>query len=622
MIGRNHLLSLLLLSALINTPIAAASLPTKSNIIIEPMNWWVGMKEPSLQLFIRGDNIKHADVALTPYPGVTLKSIDKSLSDDYLVLNLELGQDVKAGNLTLSFTTKGKTFTTQYPLLARSEGAKSRAGFSNKDVIYLLNPDRFANGDPSNDNHPEMLETAKPDERGGRHGGDLAGVAAHAEYLQDLGVTALWMTPVRENNMPSYSYHGYAMTDFYRVDPRFGTNEDYRALSKTLKRHGIGLIMDMVLNHSGSNHWWMTQPPAQDWVNFDYQFSGTTHGREAIQDPHASAYDKRQFNDGWFVPTMPDLNQRHPILATYLIQNSLWWIEYADLYGIRVDTYSYSDKAFLTEWTRRIMAEYPNFNIVGEEWTSNPAIAAYWQRGKVNHDGYVSYLPSVMDFGLQEATIKAMKEEESWGGGLVRIYQSLANDFHYPDTDNLLVFANNHDMSRVYTELNNDLALTKLAMGLLLTTRGIPQMYYGTEVLAHNNGSHDHGDIRIDFPGGFKGQTKNARTGEGLSDDEREMQNYIRTLLTLRKASNTWQSGKLTHFKPFDGKYVYFKTLGDETLMFVLNKSDDAHLELTRFSEITKGYQSANSLLTQSSQVLSEPLAITPRALSIFKLQK
>ena len=388
---------------------------------------------------------------MLPYKGVEFKGVTTTNNANYAFLNLNISDNAKAGELSFK-ASDGTVFT--YRLNTRNKNSAKRPGFTNKDTLYLINPDRFVNGDPTNDSIASMQEAANPEFKGGRHGGDIQGVINSLEYLENLGVTQLWLTPVLENNMPSYSYHGYAITDFYKVDPRMGSNELYKTLSVKAKERGIGLVMDMVLNHFGSSHQWMSDMPTADWVNFDGQFekgkNATTHARQTIQDPHASQYDKRQFNDGWFVESMPDLNQRQPLLSTYLIQNAIWWIEYANLSGIRVDTYSYSDKAFLADWTKAIMTEYPNFNIVGEEWTSNPAIASYWQRGKINQDGYTSDLPSVMDFSLQEALIKALNEQESWNTGWVRVYQSLANDFLYADTDNILVFADNHDMSRVY----------------------------------------------------------------------------------------------------------------------------------------------------------------------------
>ena len=423
--------------------------------------------------------------------------------------------------------------------------------------------------------------------------------------------------------MPNYSYHGYAITDFYKVDPRMGSNQLYKTLSVKAKEQGIGLVMDMVLNHFGSEHTWVKDKPTKDWINFNGEFNkgknATSHARQTIQDPHASEYDKRQFNDGWFVETMPDLNQRQPLLSEYLIQNAIWWIEYADLSGIRVDTYSYSDKAFLSDWTKAIMQEYPDFNIVGEEWTSNPAIASYWQRGKHNQDGYTSSLLSVMDFSLQESVIQALNEDESWNTGWVKVYESLANDFLYPDTNNIMVFADNHDMSRVYTELGQDVAKTKMAMTLFLTTRGIAQMYYGTEVLLDNTPSKDHGDIRIDFPGGFKGQTSNGFTGKGLTSQQKDMHKTISTLLNFRKSSTALDKGKLVHFTPQQGVYSYARISDEQTVLVFMNKNTKELVKNIEYmQEVIPKNTKAHNLFTNKTQLLGDTVALPAMSATVL----
>nr|WP_225736749.1 glycoside hydrolase family 13 protein [Pseudoalteromonas prydzensis] len=592
-------------------------------ITASPQNWWVGMQSQQLQIMLHKANIAKQQWQLEPHAGVELTSITHTDNPNYAFLNLTINPDAKPASLIFK-SKSGERF--EYPLLAREKNSSQRKGFNSSDTIYLINPDRFANGDNSNDTIQGMLEAANPQERGGRHGGDIQGIIDALPYLQKLGVTQLWLTPPLENDMPSYSYHGYAITDFYTIDPRMGSNELYRELSAKAKQHGIGMVMDLVLNHFGSEHEWMTDKPTADWINFNGDFANgkhaTSHARQTIQDPHASEFDKRQFSDGWFVATMPDLNQRQPLLATYLIQNAIWWIEYADLSGIRVDTYSYSDKAFLANWTKAIMTEYPDFNIVGEEWTSNPAIASYWQAGKVNNDGYTSSLPSVMDFSLQEALIQALNEDESWNTGWVKVYQSIANDFLYPNPDNLLVFADNHDMSRVFTELEQDLDKTKMAMAMLLTTRGIAQMYYGTEVLLDNTDSNDHGDIRIDFPGGFKGQTSNAFTGQGLSDEQRDMQQAITTLLNFRKQSPAIAHGKLTHFSPKAGIYSYARISDQQTVLVFLNKNSAAKSwSLAYMQEVIGQHKQAINLFTNQAISLIDTVTLAPKSATVLIIE-
>ncbi|WP_231731006.1 alpha-amylase family glycosyl hydrolase [Lacimicrobium alkaliphilum] len=436
------------------------------------------MKDPALQLMISGKNIGE----LTPqldYSGVTLKAVHQADSPNYLFVDLSLDADVEPGIFNIEFTDKtGQVvLTTDYRLHARQPDSSNREGFTPADVIYLITPDRFANGDVNNDEVTGLKEGLNREYKGGRHGGDIQGILNHLDYLDDLGVTQLWLNPVLENDMESYSYHGYSTTDYYRVDPRFGSNKLYQQLAKQAGARGMGLIKDIILNHIGSEHWWMEDLPFADWLNYqaEYQageFIGTTHRREAQHDPHATEYDKKRFNDGWFVPTMPDLNQRNPFMANYLIQNSIWWVEYAGLSGIRLDTYSYPDKAFLAEYGRRLMQEYPNLGIVGEEWTVDPALVAYWQRGAQRHDGYQSYTPNMFDFPLQEAVVNGLTNKETWGTGLREIYQSLANDFLYGNPADLVIMPDNHDMSRIYTQLNEDPELFEMAMVLFATTRG------------------------------------------------------------------------------------------------------------------------------------------------------
>jgi len=598
---------------------------SEENIKIEPPFWWVGMENKNLQLLIRADEIGTAKMSMKNYTGVTVTKVQKVDSEDYIFVDLEIAQTAKIGEIvfTLNYQNK-KPQTFHYQLKKRKLNSKNRIGFSGKDVIYLLNPDRFSNGDTSNDSTDDTLESVNPNSRDGRHGGDIQGVINHLPYLANLGITQLWMTPVLENNQPEYSYHGYAMTDFYKVDSRMGSNAQYKQLSQKAKHAGIGLVMDMVLNHSGSEHWWNKNKPTKDWINFDGKFSGTSHARQSIQDPHASQSDKKQFADGWFVPTMPDLNQRQPLFANYLIQNSIWWVEFADLSGIRVDTYSYSDKDFLALWTKRIMVEYPQFNIVGEEWTTNSATVAYWQKGKNNFDGYTSDLPSVMDFSLQDAVIKALNEEESWNTGWINVYQSLSNDFLFANPNNLLVFADNHDMSRVFTELKNDVQKTKMAMTLFLTMRGIPQFYYGTEVLAHNNSSDAHGVIRSQFPGGFDNKNGNASTGKGLSKQSSDMLNWTRTLLNYRKSNSVFDGGKLMHFSPQNGIYVYFRySENNKTVMVVLNKNPhNSDLDLQRFDEIIGTSTQAIDIFTKESINLGNTLNLKSMSELVLELKK
>ncbi|MFW5822216.1 MAG: glycoside hydrolase family 13 protein [Tangfeifania sp.] len=588
---------------------------------VEPMFWWAGMKSPNLQLMVYGENIAETDVSLE-YPGVELISVSKVQNPNYLFIDLKLSENVKPGSFDLLFQKENETIETyKYELKAREKGSASRKGFDQSDVIYLITPDRFVNGNPGNDQVEGMKEKPDRTDKNGRHGGDIRGIINSLDYLQDLGFTAVWLNPVLENNMTQVSYHGYSATDFYKVDPRFGSNEEYRELNDELDKRGMKLIMDMIFNHCGSEHWWMEDLPMPDWINNYPDYKITSHQRTVNQDPHASESDYEAMVDGWFVPTMPDLNQENEFMSTYLIQNSIWWIEFVGLEGIRQDTWPYPDKHMMTEWTKRVLEEYPDFNIVGEEWSLNPAIVSYWQKGQNNFDGYECHLPSLMDFPLQSAVSRGLTNEEGWGSGLIEMYEMLANDFLYPDPDNLVVFPDNHDMSRFFVQMGEDIDLLKMGIAYFLTTRGIPQLYYGTEVLMTHEGS-EHGNIRAEFPGGWDDHNSNAFTGEGLTAEQTEMQQYISIIQNWRKNKEVIHTGKLMHFTPEDGIYTYFRYNNEETVMVVLNKNrEERMISSERFSEIMEGYSSGKEIITSATISDLSEIKVPAKAAMIIELK-
>ncbi|MGE5429051.1 MAG: alpha-amylase family glycosyl hydrolase, partial [Methylococcaceae bacterium] len=429
---------------------------------VEPVNWWVGMKNPSLQLMVHGQGVASSDVAVN-YPGVRVTSVSRQDNPNFVFIDLTIAPETKPGSFAIHFKKGTKeTASYTYELKEREKGSALRRGFDASDVIYLITPDRFANGNPSNDAVAGMKELPNRGDKNGRHGGDLKGISDHLDYLSDMGFTAIWVNPVLENNMTRVSYHGYSTTDFYKVDPRYGSNEEYRELAQKTHQKGMKLMMDMIFNHIGSEHWWMNDMPSADWLNNYPQHKITTHRRTVNMDPYASETDKRAMADGWFVTSMPDLNQRNPFMANYLIQNSIWWTEYLGLDGIRMDTYPYPDKNAMAQWTRRMLEEYPGFYMVGEEWSLNPAIVSYWQKGKVNQDGYVSYLPGLMDFPINDALIKTLKDASS--NDLLPLYELLANDFLYPHPEKLVIFPDNHDMQRFYTQMNENVDLLKMGI--------------------------------------------------------------------------------------------------------------------------------------------------------------
>ena len=593
---------------------------------IEPLNWWVGMKNPNLQLLVNGENVAE----LTPkinYQGVSLKKVTKGDSKNYLFLDLVIAKNTKAGKFQIDFyKSNKKVYSQDYELLNRETDPKNIKGFNSADVIYLITPDRFSNGDPKNDIVDGMREN-KVDRKneGGRHGGDIRGIINHLDYIHDMGFTAIWPTPVLENNMNDYSYHGYAITNHYKVDPRMGLISDYKELSKKAKEKGIKLIYDGVINHTGSYYWWMQDLPFKNWINYPDSIRITSHRRTVNEDMYASIADKETMTKGWFVPTMPDMNGENTFMANYLIQNTIWWIETLQLGGLRQDTYCYSNKDFSKKWSCSVMDEYPNFSMVGEEWSYNPLITSYWQRGKVNKDGYTSCLSTSMDFPLQQALITALKEKEgtSVDKGFLRIYESLANDFVYANPNDIMIFGDNHDMDRIYTQLNQDAELTKMALSFLMTTRGIPQIYYGTEILADNAPNfNNHGFIRSDFPGGWDGDQVNAFTGKNLTPKQLDMQNYLKKLLNYRKSNAVLSKGKLLHFFPIDDIYVYFRHLNNNIIMVVLNRNEQTKmLDTKRFSEILKNKVIAKDIITSEEQQLVNPLNLKGKSATIFEIK-
>ena len=585
---------------------------------VEPMFWWAGMKNPSLQLMVYGEEIGMTRVAID-HPGVVLQQVSLVENPNYMFIDLNIGKALP-GSFSIRFIRDNQTVAEySYELKEREPDSAERKGFGTSDAMYLVMPDRFANGNPENDHIEGMKEKPNRTFRGGRHGGDIQGLSDQLDYIADMGFTAIWLNPLLENDQPSYSYHGYSTTDFYKVDARYGSNEEYRNFAMKASQKGIKLIMDMIFNHCGSEHWWMKDLPSDDWINNYPDYQITNHIKTLIQDPNGSEYDREQMIDGWFVPTMPDLNQRNPFMETYLIQNSIWWIEYAGLSGIRMDTYPYPEKEMMARWNLRVLEEYPGFNNVGEEWHNDPAIVSYWQKGKKNVDGYDGQIPSMMDFPLQNAVSSGLRQPGT--DGLRQMYDALAMDFLYPDPTNLVVFPDNHDMSRFYMQVNQDFDLFKMGIAYFLTIRGIPQIFYGTEVLLTHSGD-DHGDIRKDFPGGWKDDPINGFTGQGLSDREKEAQAYIRQLLNWRKDKTVIHNGKTRHFLPFDGHYVYFRYNDEDMVMVVINKNDkETTLDTARLNEMLNGKTKAREVISGKVADILTGLKLPAKSVSVFEIE-
>jgi len=614
MISIKQLVTVFLFGFFISTSLFAQEIER-----IEPPNWWVGMNNPSLQILLYGDDIG----ALTPvisHANVQLKKVQSVENPNYLFLDLLLADDMAATTVNIDLLKGNKIVKRiEYAFLDREAGLTAN-GFDSSDVMYLITPDRFANGDTSNDEILGMREGLDRSFDSGRHGGDIKGILDNIDYIKELGFTAIWLNPILENDMDTYSYHGYAATDFYKVDARYGTNEEYKKLCQIAQSKGVKIIMDMILNHSGSEHWFVKDPPTSKWINNNNTFKPTSHKRTTHQDPYASEYDKKAFVDGWFVDTMPDLNQREALMATYLIQNTLWWIEYAGINGIRMDTYPYPDKNFMSDWTSAVMDQYPNFNIVGEEWSLNPVVVSFWQRGKVNSNGYVSSLPSVMDFPIQDTFNRSLLAPENWNSGWINVYEMLGNDHLYPDPSSLVIFPDNHDMDRFFTQINYDFDLFKMGMVYFSTLRGIPQFYYGTEILMKNE-KEGHGQIRSDFPGGWKGDMINGFTGKGLTTQEQEAKALTTKLLNWRKEKVVIHTGKLMQFAPEDGVYSFFRYNEKEKVMIIFNKNDkETVVSMDKYNEMIGDKSNAFDVLNDRRFPLESTLRIPPKTALILEI--
>ena len=590
---------------------------------IEPPFWYAGMNNPELQIMFYGKNIAQFQVSVSN--SLTITNVKKTENPNYLFVTIDT-KNVKATDCFFTFKSKtSSTFTQKYSLKKRRENSAQRQSYDSSDMMYLIMPDRFANGKKNNDSNELTFEKYNRSLPGGRHGGDIQGIINHLDYLQELGVTAVWNTPLCEDNEEKYSYHTYAQSDVYKIDPRYGTNEDYARLASELHKRKMKLVMDYVTNHWGAAHWMMKDLPTQDWIHQFETFTQTNHKRTTINDINASKIDTKICMDGWFAPTMPDLNQSNPLMLNYLIQNAIWWIEFADLDGFRVDTYNYSDPEGIAKWTKAITNEYPNFNIVGEVWMQNQAQIAYWQKDSkiAAIQNYNSYLPSVMDFTLLGALGSVFNEDDgSWDKGLVKIYDNFSNDFLYPNINNLLIFAENHDTQRVNHVYNNDIRKYKMAMTILATVRGIPQLYYGSEIGMSGNKDKGDADIRQDFPGGWEGDANNAFTKEGRTEVQNEYFDFTSKLFNWRKTQSAVHFGKMTHYIPENNVYVYFRYNTTDNVMVLINNSNETKaINTTRFTENIGNHKTGNDVITEQNIDVTKEITLEPKSVLILELK-
>ena len=594
---------------------------------IEPPFWYANMYNTELQILCYGKNISKYDVNLSKG---ALINIRKTENPNYLFILMDT-KGLSDGFFNINFSFNNTiTFSQKYELKKRKENSRFRKGFDASDVIYLLMPDRFSNGNINNDTTPDTVEKEQRHLKGGRHGGDIEGIINHIDYLKELGVTTVWSTPLLEDNEPTYSYHTYAQSDFYKIDSRYGTNDDYKTLSSKLHKNKMKLIMDYVTNHWGSKHWMIKDLPTKDWIHYwkdgDKGFQRSNYRMTTQFDINASKKDYKACMNGWFDTTMPDINQSNPLVLRYITQNAIWWIEFADLDGLRVDTYSYNDKNAIAKWTKSILDEYPNFNIVGEVWMHNQAQIAYWQKnsaiGKI--ESFNSYLPSVMDFTLHDAIITMFNEDDewSWDKGMIKAYDNFANDFLYPDINNMLVFAGNHDTNRINDIYNDNLAKYKLIISLIATVRGIPQLYYGDEIgMLGNRDKNGDGAIRKDFPGGWKNDTINAFIKEQRTTKQQAYFKFTKKIMNWRKKNTTIHFGKTMQFIPVNNVYVYFRYTAENAVMVIINNSKKQQkLALNRFKEILKKATFGIDIITDKKITLADSLTIDAKQSMIIEL--
>ena len=589
---------------------------------VEPAFWWAGMKNPSLQVMLYGKDIKDSQVSISS-EDVILREVVQLESANYLVLYLDLSNaTVEKFDITLTQGKKKKVIP--YELKQRKENSAQREGFNTSDVLYLIMPDRFANGDTSNDVIKGMRSSELDrNDQYARHGGDLRGIINNLDYIADLGMTAIWLNPTQENDVAEGSYHGYAVTDYYKVDRRFGTNEEFVELADKARAKGLKLVMDMIFNHCGSSHHFFTDRPSSDWFNYSDGYVQTSYKTTTQYDPYVSKFDKKWALDGWFVESMPDLNHRNRHVERYLIQTSIWWIEYAGLNGIRQDTHPYADFDMMSRWCAEVTNEYPDFNIVGETWYGNTPAIAYWQKDSKLSAPKNSNLRTVMDFPLMGAMSQAFDQNTNWEDGLMRLYEVLAQDFVYADPMNTLVFLDNHDTSRFFLneEQTNNFNRYKQALSFLLTTRGIPQLYYGTEILMSADKKEGDGNLRKDFPGGWTGDAKNAFTKLGRDAKQNQAFDFTQKLLKWRKGNEVIAKGSLMHYAPLDGIYVLERRLGDKSVVLIMNGSgEDKTVELDKYYEVLN-QKSGKDIISEKVFDLTTPLSIAASDVYIFDFQ-
>lgn len=594
---------------------------------VEPMNWWIGMKNPVVQIMFYGTDLKDANVSVNSSDLSIEKVTYGDRSNNYIFVDVKVSPKAKAGEYQFTITKGSKSITIPYTFKERAKGSAERESYTSADAVYLLMPDRFARGKIENPTQEQINLKVDRTEPYARHGGNLQGMIDHLDYIAGLGMTTVWSTPLWDDRETGGSYHGYASADFYRIHPLMGSNELYREYVEQAHRRGLKIVMDLVPNHSGIDHWWMADLPFTDWVNNGGEYKQTRYAQSAQLDPNASKSDFENNRDGWFVSNMPDLNLNNPYMLTYLAQNAIWWAEYSGLDGFRVDTYPYNDKWRAAEWTQRILDEYPKMNIVGECWVNTPAFVSYWDGAAQNRDGYSSKLPSVMDFPLQTAITNAIQLDsvKGWNQGAMELYFILAHDYLYANPNTLMIFAENHDTDRLAHFTKSNAAKQMLVYSLLATMRGTPQLYYGSEVMLRGDQSKGHGGQRVDFPGGWSEDSRNLFTGKGMTSGEDSVLQHVRKLFNWRKGVPAVHNGKTTQFFPEvpENLYVYGRHTDDELVFVVLNMNAAAReVKWEKYEELFDGYSIGRDVVSDKSVKVGELLVLPARSSAVVHFKK
>lgn len=615
------ILILLFISFVISSNLYAQKKVISTIKRIDPAFWWVGMQNPNLQLLVYGTEIGASNVTLN-YSGVSLVKVNKVENPNYLFLDLKIDANTKPGILEIVFNNKSKKLVYKYELKQKSTATNRIQGVTDADFIYLIMPDRFSNGDPKNDIIKGMNEvTINRDSMYYRHGGDLQGIINKLDYLKDLGVTAIWLNPEIENDEPKTSYHGYAATDLYLTDRRFGTNALYTEFVNKCHEKGIKVIKDLVHNHLGTESFLFKDSPSKDFFHEWKGFQRTNYKDGTLMDPYASVFDKKIMTDGWFDKHMADLNQKNEFVKNYLTQNHLWWIEYSGLDGFRLDTYAYNDLEFMSEWGKRIKLEYPKLSVFAETWVHGVTNQAFFTQNNNLVKGYNSNLEGVTDFQLYFALSKGLNENFGWTEGLNRLYHTLSSDFMYEDPNRNVNFLDNHDLGRFYSVVNEDMDKLKMGYAFMMTTRGIPSLYYGSEILMKGFTNPD-GLVRSDFPGGWVGDKTDKFTKAGRTEKENEAFDYMQKIALWRKANPVVQSGKLMQFYPEDGVYVYFRYNDSKTVMVIMNQNNkNVNVETTRFAERIKSSKTAKNIVSDKVVNDISKIDVPAKGVLILELQ-